>query len=127
MSLNTLPADLPENWSAGQTVSPNGVEVGLSRQHGYNYLAQQVNATQLYANALQAEITATVSTQLAALQTQMQALNAQVTDNTARIALLWDAVMEDITGNPFTVLFNNLESIELSSGVWNQALQRLEC
>ncbi len=33
-----LPADLPEDWTGGQTVAPTGAEVGLSEQHGYNYL-----------------------------------------------------------------------------------------
>lgn len=42
----SLPADLPENWTAGQTVAPGGEEDGLTRQHGYNYLMQQVNAAQ---------------------------------------------------------------------------------
>lgn len=42
----SLPADLPENWTAGQTVSPGGEESGLTMQHGYNYLMQQVNAAQ---------------------------------------------------------------------------------
>ena len=41
-----LPADLPENWTYGQTVAPTGGEVGLSKQHGYNYLMEQANATQ---------------------------------------------------------------------------------
>lgn len=41
-----LPHDLPENWNDTQFVSPNGTEVGLSEQHGYNYLMKQVNATQ---------------------------------------------------------------------------------
>lgn len=36
--------DLPENWTTGQIVAPNGTEVGLSAQHGYNYLMQLVNA-----------------------------------------------------------------------------------
>ena len=37
-----LPADLPEDWTGGQTVAPTGAEVGLSEQHGYNYLMEQV-------------------------------------------------------------------------------------
>lgn len=41
-----LPADLPTNWSYGQTVAPSGAEAGLSVQHGYNYLMGQVNAAQ---------------------------------------------------------------------------------
>lgn len=45
-----LPADLPENWTQGQTISPNGTEVGLTEQHGYNYLMKQVNNTQTEVN-----------------------------------------------------------------------------
>ena len=42
--LNSNPvADLPENWTTGQTVAPTGLSVGLSAQHGYNYLMGKVN------------------------------------------------------------------------------------
>ena len=41
-----LPADLPENWTDSQYVSPGGTEVGLTKQHGFNYLMQQVNNAQ---------------------------------------------------------------------------------
>lgn len=41
-----LPADLPEDWVNTQTIAANGADVGLTKQHGYNYLMQQVNAVQ---------------------------------------------------------------------------------
>lgn len=41
-----LPADLPTNWTYGQTIGASGTDVGLTAQHGYNYLMQQVNAAQ---------------------------------------------------------------------------------
>lgn len=41
-----LPADLPTNWTYGQTIGASGTDVGLTVQHGYNYLMQQVNAAQ---------------------------------------------------------------------------------
>lgn len=42
--LNANPvADLPENWTNGQTVAATGASVGLSTQHGYNYLMGKVN------------------------------------------------------------------------------------
>lgn len=47
-----LPANLPENWTQGQTISPNGTEVGLTEQHGYNYLMKQVNDTQTEVNGI---------------------------------------------------------------------------
>ena len=51
-----LPADLPTNWTQGQIISPNGTEVGLTEQHGYNYLMEQVNAAQTAINAAQGAI-----------------------------------------------------------------------
>lgn len=47
-----LPADLPTDWTPSQYVSPNGSEVSLSQQHGYNYLMEQVNAAQTAVNTL---------------------------------------------------------------------------
>lgn len=38
-----LPGDLPTNWQLAQTVAPSGEDVGLTRQHGYNYLMEMVN------------------------------------------------------------------------------------
>ena len=50
----SLPADLPENWTDSQYVSPGGTEVGLTAQHGYNYLNRQVNAVQKAAQEIDA-------------------------------------------------------------------------
>lgn len=51
-----LPADLPEDWTSNQKISPNGTEVGLSEQHGYNYLMKQVNDAQNAVNNISTEI-----------------------------------------------------------------------
>lgn len=53
-NLPVLPADLPENWTYGQTVSPNGTEAGLTPKHGYNYLMRQVNQAQAILNQVTA-------------------------------------------------------------------------
>ena len=47
-----LPADLPEDWAENQIVAPEGQPVGLSQQHGYNYLMEQVNAAQTAASQI---------------------------------------------------------------------------
>lgn len=47
-----LAADLPTNWQPNQIVSPDGVSAGLSEQHGYNHLMEQVNAALQGVNAL---------------------------------------------------------------------------
>lgn len=52
-----LPANLPENWTQGQTISPNGTEVGLTEQYGYNYLMKQVNNTQTEVNNINTALT----------------------------------------------------------------------
>jgi len=54
-------------------------------------------------------------------------IQAQTDYNTGRIQTLWDAIFSDITTNPFIVTFSDLVGITLTSGVWNQANQRLEC
>lgn len=51
-----LPHDLPQNWNDTQYVSPGGVEVGLTQQHGYNYLMEQVNNAQIAAEELDAHV-----------------------------------------------------------------------
>lgn len=48
----SLPADLPENWAENQIVAPEGQSVGLSQQHGYNYLMEAVNNAQTAASEL---------------------------------------------------------------------------
>lgn len=45
-----LPADLPEDWNAGQIVAPEGTAVGLTEKHGYNYLMAAVNRAQIGVN-----------------------------------------------------------------------------
>ena len=47
-----LPADLPEDWVENQIVAPEGQSVGLSQQHGYNYLMEQVNNAQTAATQI---------------------------------------------------------------------------
>lgn len=55
------------------------------------------------------------------------AMENQIAQNTSKISTLWDAVFNDITTNPFQISFADLDGIALSSGVWNETLQRLEC
>lgn len=47
-----LIADLPEDWQVNDIVAPTGAEVGLTQQHGYNYLMAKVNEAILAINDL---------------------------------------------------------------------------
>lgn len=49
MAIQNKPIDeinywLPTDWESEDIITPNGVEVGLERDHGYNYLMEAVNA-----------------------------------------------------------------------------------
>ena len=82
-----LPADLPTNWTQGQIISPNGTEVGLSEQYGYNYLNEQVNNTQTEVNSLSADQTSTQQ-QVNSLNTQVGNIQGQVTTQGQEITAL---------------------------------------
>lgn len=84
-------------------------------------LAAQDTANKAIALAEQA-----VAIAMAAQQAVIDLTNA-VTQNTGKIATLWDAVFGDITTNPFQITFADLSGITLTSGVWNAPRQRLEC
>lgn len=49
-----------------------------------------------------------------------------VTALTVRVDLLEAVIFNDITENPFLILFADLDGIT-STGVWNEPLQRIEC
>lgn len=53
-----MPADLPTDWTYGQTVAPTGAEAGLPQTYGFNYLMQQVNDAQAMINKIGAAIAA---------------------------------------------------------------------
>lgn len=54
-------------------------------------------------------------------------VESKTTEVLNRLAILENAVYNDITGNPWTLTFNNLEGINLTKGNYNKAKQRLEC
>lgn len=58
-----LPADLPEDWAENQIVAPEGKSAGLTRQHGYNYLMEQVNNAQTAANEIGAAFAGLATTE----------------------------------------------------------------
>lgn len=43
-----------------------------------------------------------------------------------RVKLIENVLFNDITANPFLIAFDNLDGV-ITSGVWNEALQRIEC
>lgn len=91
-----LPADLPTDWTQGQIISPNGTEVGLSKQHGYNYLNEQVNDTQTEVNSLNTAQTNTKQ-QVNMLNTQVGNIQGQVNTQGQSITSLQGKVSSNDT------------------------------
>ena len=44
----------------------------------------------------------------------------------ARVDMLEGVLFNDITTNPFLILFDDLDGVT-STGIWNESLQRIEC
>lgn len=53
-------------------------------------------------------------------------LLSMITNLTDRVTLIEAVLFNDINTNPFVVQFDNLDGVEVT-GVWNAALQRIEC
>lgn len=70
---------------------------------------------------------AAAKAQSAKAEEDVATFGATVADSNNKIDTVWNALFTDITTNPFTVGFANLDGITLIDGVWNSALQRLEC
>lgn len=51
--------------------------------------------------------------------------NDTMTDLASRLKRLEDAVLSNITGNPFEISFKDLEGLKVT-GIWNKEKQRLE-
>lgn len=49
-----------------------------------------------------------------------------ITALTARVDLIEAVIFNDITDNPFLILFDDLTGVT-TTGVWNESLQRIEC
>ena len=49
-----------------------------------------------------------------------------ITALSARVDLIEAVVFNDITENPFLILFDDLSGVN-TTGVWNESLQRIEC
>lgn len=64
---------------------------------------------------------------LALVQPDVDDLRARVADNAARINTIWDAIFTEITQNPFLLAFDTLAGANVTGGVWNKTLSRLEC
>lgn len=49
-----------------------------------------------------------------------------VQSNVARITAIESALFNDITANPYSIMFDDLDGVQ-ATGVWNATLQRIEC
>ena len=92
---------------------------------------QQYNALQAYMNAFKLEAENDFNAWFASVKNVLDEdtvghLVNMIQSNTARIDLIEAVLFNDITANPFLILFDDLDGV-VSTGVWNAALRRIEC
>ncbi len=61
-----------------------------------------------------------------ALSLSQQAAN-KLNELSSRMAQVEDGLFSNITGNPFNILFSDIDGIEVVKGIWNKQKQRIEC
>lgn len=92
---------------------------------------QQYNALQAYMNAFKLEAENDFNAWFASVKNVLDEdtvghLVNMIQSNTERIELIEAVLFNDITANPFLILFDDLDGV-VSTGVWNAALRRIEC
>ncbi len=92
---------------------------------------QQYAALQTYMNAFKTASENDFNAWFAALKNVLDEdaaghLLNLIQNVTARVDLIEAVLFNDITKNPFLILFDNLTGV-VATGVWNAALQRIEC
>jgi hypothetical protein len=58
---------------------------------------------------------------------QYNSLLNTINNLSTRLAVVESGLYNDITTNPFEIMFNNLNGIILVSGIWNEPMERIEC
>ena len=92
---------------------------------------QQYSALQTYMNAFKTASENDFNAWFASLKNVLDEdaaghLLNLIQNVTARVDLIEAVLFNDITRNPFLILFDNLTGV-VATGVWNAALQRIEC
>lgn len=123
MQMANLPADLPTNWTQGQIISPNGTEVGLREQYGYNYLNEQVNNTQTEVNSLSTAQTSTLQ-QVNTLNTQVGNIQSQVNSNDTDISNLQQTTTTQ--GQNITTLQGQVSTLNQTTTTQGQSISTLQ-
>lgn len=118
-----LPADLPTNWTQGQIISPNGTEVGLTEQYGYNYLNEQVNNTQTEVNSLSTAQTNTQQ-QVNTLNTQVGNIQGQVTTQGQSITALQGTTASQ--GQNITTLQGQVSTLNQTTTSQGESISTLQ-
>ena len=119
-----LPQDLPETWAANQIVSPDGVSAGLTPQHGYNYLMQQVNNAQKAAQELGEGIAGLSGDNLPASSDGGETISTALS-NKVKISALSGIDLNDVTVDGHYRTNGECTNVPITGGGWEQWTQLL--
>ena len=67
-----------------------------------------------------------VQRDIALLKEKVTRIEMNAANINFNVIILWDAVFNDVKGNPLIIDFDDLSMITLVGGYWNQPLERLE-
>jgi hypothetical protein len=113
---HTVNNDIHTSVAATQAISAAINDLGIHINNGGIHVTAELKAAWNAAAAQAAE----------AAEKAQTALNL-ATSNAGEISSLKDAVFNALTANPFTISFDNLNGLNIVSGIWNQTYQRIEC
>lgn len=69
-----------------------------------------------------------VDSSIASVNKEINSIENRISSSLeARLKQLESALYEDITGNPFTITFNDINGLSLTNGIFNQSKARIEC
>ena len=108
-------------------------ELHVTRELKENYdiaiagLTQHAENTDIHVSKRQKESWTSAAAKTEEQEAELIQQKNKMTEMEGKLTRLEDAVFNDITGNPYTVSFNNLDGIELIKGNYNKQRNRIEC
>lgn len=108
-------------------------ELHVTRELKENYdtaiagLTQHAGNADIHVEKSQKESWSNAAVKTALNEAELIQHKNKMTEMEGKLTRLEDAVFNDITGNPYTISFSNLDGIDLIKGNYNKLRNRIEC
>lgn len=102
-------------------------EILTNYEKAFTGLGEHVENKDIHVTKQQKEEWAEAAIKADKNEKELQVVGVSLSEMKGQLQRLEDGVFNDITGNPFTVSFKNLEGINLIKGNYNKIKNRIEC